>query len=370
MSKQEESAMDHMTFCTSSLQALMRVVRQKTERKDGEIERLEKEARRDVIEGLQVMEALIKQMSEFTKESVEQQEQQFALIRSENALLQKKVEVCGKEIELLKTEQQHFELEKNTLFESYEERMAQLHMEITNKNKEIDRIENEILGVVNQKTISEDFRGNTKEEGDAGKQIEIADLRNRIETLKKEVDNLKGQAEVNAQTNDVMWVTIMKGRNENSILKTLILEHQKGRVMKEIKMFDDAVLMCDYRKICLWTKMTNFEQIGKSENDGDEKTWSVVKGRKNVLCLKITQIGSVFGYFHSGEHPHVDKWSIPQTTDFVFSLKNLFNKPPVIFKKNINGKLEELKSNDVCLPIIVEEMDSPCLAALIFQASP
>ncbi|EKE41808.1 hypothetical protein ENUP19_0248G0082 [Entamoeba nuttalli] len=373
MNKLEGNPLQHVVNTTTSLQALMKIVRQKTERKDADIERLEKEARRDVIEGIQAMEVLVEQIQNLSKQSVDEQQQEMDVLIGENIILQKKIETSKKEIELLQKEVRNYQEEKTHNNEEYEKKVEDLEERIKEKNNEISALENEILSTL-QKHPSV---LNTNEDNETNimilkiqlkkKENEIEELAKQIDKLKSENEKLRTDVEVNSQTNDVMWMTIIKGRNENNSLKNKIDELLKGVVgSSETDIFEGFVQRGELDQIKKWTEMKSFKKVCNIEGDGDQNSWSCVKGLKNVLCIKVTQIGSVFGYFHSKEHPAVTTWNIPPTTDIVFSLRNLFNSPPIIIKQNVQNKLVENKPADVCVPIITEEIDSPCLCSLIF----
>ncbi|ELP85037.1 hypothetical protein EIN_079790 [Entamoeba invadens IP1] len=328
-----------------SLELLMKLVREKAERKDGEIGKLEKDARRDVIEGFQAMETLIQQVVQIRKEADEEKKQELEILKAENLVLQKKVEVSKKEIEVLKAESSQSVVEKKRTSELYESRIGQLQQELVSKDTELGIISNELtIQNGSEGPIDDDIVTKIQEKR---KQLEVEELRLKIEALKTEVDNLKAQAETNAQTNDVMWVTIMKGRVENNALKTQLDELEKGPLPDTEDIFEGFVQRGEFDKIREWTKISNYKKVGTIEGDGDENSWKMASGKSNILCIKVTQIGSVFGYFHRGPHPSLKTWRIPQTSETVFTLRNLFNKPPLIIKQLVNGKLEESKPVDL-----------------------
>ncbi|KAL7717989.1 TLDc domain-containing protein [Entamoeba marina] len=365
---QSANPLDHVTRTTTSLQSLARLI---------QIERLEREARRDVIEGLQTMEQLLEKINILSTQSLEEHQHEINLLSTENISLKRSIDQNKKEIQLLQDKLRETTNEKEKLNALYENRIGQLEEELSLKDQEVDALENEVMKTVQEYSsrLSEDSQ-NMKDSDDKVETLQLKkqlrkqettnnELINKLGVMVNEIEELKNAAELNSQTNDVMWMTIMKGRHENNALKIKIDELEKGIGPSEADIFEGYVQRSELSAIKEWVCIEHFEKVKSIEGDEPTHDWDIIEGLTNVLCIKVTQIGSVFGYFHRTAHPKVTAWDIPETTEIVFSLRNLFNHPPIVIKQNTNGKLVENRPADVCVPIITEEMDSPCLCSMI-----
>ena len=357
---------------TTSIQALVRLIKQKTERKNQEIERLENEARKDIVDGIKTMEILLQRVETLSSQAIEEQRNEMEILMEENILLQKKNEAHRKEIEILQSEIRKSQNEKHQMIEEHSKKIEEYEKMMNEKENEISNLENEVFTIFQQQSplfsTTDEMNTNLmilKCQLDK-KNNEIEELYREIKELRAENENLKNASEVNAQTSDVMWMTIIKGRNENNALRNRIDELLRGVGPSEADMFDGYVQRGELDEIKKWTGMKRFKKVCVIEGESDTLDWHHVKGKRNVLCIKVTQIGSVFGYFHRKEHPPVDNFILLRTTELLFSLRNLFNRPPLILKKNDGTKLVEVAPTEVSVPIITEEADSPPLCCLLF----
>ena len=359
-----EGTIHHVVKVTTSLRSLTHILRVRTERKDGEIERLEREARREVIEDLRTIEQLVDKILELSETSAVEQNREAEAFGKETASLQKTVELNRKEIQLLQEELQESAVEKQRFGTIYEQRIQQLERELAAREEEFATLEADLT----PEAPAREADGPSLRQSLQAKNLEIDRLVRTNAELTSQVSELRKDAEMNTHANDVMWMAIMNGRNENNALRTEIEELRGGARDAEVDAFGGFVLQSEVQQLKAWTATRRFEKVCSIERANDHDEWKALWDVPGILALKVTQIGSVFGYFHRAPHPHCTSWDIPPTADLVCSLRNLFNRPPLIIKQNVRGRLVDNVPVDVCVPIITEEIDSPYLCVLVFRA--